>query len=435
MNISRAYNLIMWVLFSVPFGLTAIERAPTMARRISPMYNPSDDYGVTEWMINYQAGFVRRGLPGEFIHALHRLTGVTPSSLAVIISILLYIIFCVYLFRRSLQIVPRWALLSTPLLGFPIYINVTLVRKDILMLVLLALTARIIVARPLSKRAMLAASSILVLGVLSHEVFAFLALPSSAYLLYLSLRTYRFNTSPYPRPQVKTITAKQLVRPFILLFPSTLAFIAVCIHRGSLQQVRGIYSSWDTSISPFLRTRYSGGSISWLGHSTEYASKTTRQLLAITHYGIPYWLIVVLASTAGVILIGLAINSNERRELFLMFAILQFSMMLPIFANAWDQGRWIVLCISSSFILMIESNLAMRHAVSIPFHRLLTRIPQLAHQLWPLGLGLWGIPLFGWSLQGWLWTSPFTSLVLKPYFYLRTSGVPGPKQLLEGLLN
>jgi hypothetical protein len=33
------------------------------------------NYGVTEWMINYQGGFLRRGLPGELIFFIGKQTG------------------------------------------------------------------------------------------------------------------------------------------------------------------------------------------------------------------------------------------------------------------------------------------------------------------------------------------------------------------------
>jgi heme/copper-type cytochrome/quinol oxidase subunit 4 len=272
-------------------------------------------------------------------------------------------------------------------------------------------------------------------GVLSHEVFAFLALPSSAYLLYLNSRNSFLRESHTIYPILKENKYRQLVKHFLLLLPPTLAFGSVYVHRGSLQQAKGIYLSWASSFSPFLRNMEPGGSIGWLGYSTKYASDTTLHRLGINYYGIPYWLIVILASIAGVLLIVLAINNNDQRELFLMFALLQFTMMLPIFLNALDQGRWVVLCISSSFILMIESFHVGRRPAFRSFHHPFAGIPQLADRLWPLGLGLWGIPHYTWSLQGWFLTAPFTFLLYRMYFNLRTSGVPGPKQLLEGILN
>lgn len=303
------------------------------------------------------------------------------------------------------------------------------------MLLLLALVARTIFACPLSRAGMTLTSSVLVTGVLSHEVFAFLALPASAFLLYLSLRIYPFKNSLYSHPQLKSFRPGQLLRPLLILAPPAFAFVAVLIHRGSLQQVREISSSWSSTLPPILQSKNLGGSIGWLGVSMERATETTHQLLGTNYYGIPYWLIVFLASIAGVILIGLAISDLDDRGLFIGFAMLQFTMMVPVFQNSLDQGRWIVLCLCSSFILMMESSHAMRGVEPKPFHFPSTGIPQLFQHLWPVGLGLWGIPHFGWSLQGWLWSSPFTSLVMKPYFYMRTYGIPGPKQLLDGFVN
>ena len=47
---------------------------------------------ISEWMINYQAGFVRRGLIGEVLHQLNMAGGVIP-----ILYPLVFIFYCAYI--------------------------------------------------------------------------------------------------------------------------------------------------------------------------------------------------------------------------------------------------------------------------------------------------------------------------------------------------
>jgi hypothetical protein len=118
----------MWVFFSAPFALSLTERITQEISKLSPLYNFSNDFGITEWMINYQGGFVRRGLPGEFLHSFQGIAYSAPGAPAVILSFLLFLWLGIYTFKRSRGILPGWAILATPLLGFPVYMQYTVVR-------------------------------------------------------------------------------------------------------------------------------------------------------------------------------------------------------------------------------------------------------------------------------------------------------------------
>ena len=99
-------------------------------------------------------------------------------------QVILYAVFSVYLWLRSAGIVPRWVLLSTPLLGYPVFIDRILIRKDLLVLLLLAWAVRLICSQRQPWHGFLA-GLVLAVGILSHEVIAFLALPSFSALILL----------------------------------------------------------------------------------------------------------------------------------------------------------------------------------------------------------------------------------------------------------
>jgi hypothetical protein len=58
-----------------------------------------EGWNITEWLINYQGGFVRRGLPGEMLYQISHHFGITPYYIIVFVCLLLYvsltIFFCV----------------------------------------------------------------------------------------------------------------------------------------------------------------------------------------------------------------------------------------------------------------------------------------------------------------------------------------------------
>ena len=58
----------------------------------------------SDWLINYQGGFVRRGLPGEIFYQLNKFTNI-PLDLIVFISIsLLYIFFAINFVKLAKKI-------------------------------------------------------------------------------------------------------------------------------------------------------------------------------------------------------------------------------------------------------------------------------------------------------------------------------------------
>ena len=53
----------------------------------------------SDWLINYQGGFVRRGLAGEFLFQLHKFSNIPLDSLVLVFITLLYSIFYFYFFK------------------------------------------------------------------------------------------------------------------------------------------------------------------------------------------------------------------------------------------------------------------------------------------------------------------------------------------------
>ena len=59
----------------------------------SQKYNNSVEWTISEWLINYQGGFTRRGLLGELIFQFSKIIGITIREAILIFQIITYIVY------------------------------------------------------------------------------------------------------------------------------------------------------------------------------------------------------------------------------------------------------------------------------------------------------------------------------------------------------
>jgi len=95
------------------------------------------DWTTSEWLINYQGGFVRRGLTGEMFYQIHEISGLQLRYVVFYFEIILFIffLFLIYKFLNnvSLNQFTIFLFFSPILLVFPLAENEVLVRKEYLL--------------------------------------------------------------------------------------------------------------------------------------------------------------------------------------------------------------------------------------------------------------------------------------------------------------
>ncbi len=410
---------LLLLAFGLAFAAHLGERLVYVFHLAGRTLDFTTNYGLTEWLTNYAGGFQRRGLPGAFIHGLYEQWSVAPNASIVTACVILYAVFSVYLWRRSAGIVPRWVLLTTPLLGYPVFIDRILIRKDLLVLLLFAWAVRLIFSQRQPWHGFLA-GLVLAVGILSHEVIAFLALPSfSALILLRALAGGRSGLTRVVRRVATSLT--WLVLPLLSL-------AAVLWFRGTDSRVQAIAQSWRGAFDPGVPFPGPQGAIAWLSLPAEKYVADSQGVLAKLHYGIPLWLIILLASVSGVVLLAAVIGrqSRIRAWFFVAAALLQFLCMAPVFFSAWDHGRWVILCLMSAFILAIETPLDWQQTwASLSGFPPQLQAVVLPAWIAPVGFAFWGIQVVSWSVYGWLASAP-VGLLLQVYFYLRTLGMERP---------
>ncbi len=161
---------------------------------------------IGDWLINYQGGFVRRGLIGSLIYVFSSFTGISPGWCVVAIQILLYALFFFYSYRILLKIknLVLYAFLIFSPYIFTFQINCVKggFRKEIIYFVFLIIT--IYYSNKLSKvdfkRFFKFVLLLFPFAVLNHEMlFIFLPYIIAIYVIEFSFREMK-SLLPYVIP-------------------------------------------------------------------------------------------------------------------------------------------------------------------------------------------------------------------------------------------
>ncbi len=110
-------------------------------------YNNSVEWTISEWLINYQGGFTRRGLIGEIIFYISKLTSSTLRETILVFQILSYFFYYYLIFKfikkidKNLLLI--FAIFSPLFLIYPIAEVEVLARKEIFLFISFLLIANI----------------------------------------------------------------------------------------------------------------------------------------------------------------------------------------------------------------------------------------------------------------------------------------------------
>ena len=416
----RNLNRNLLIFFAVAFFARLLERLGYWLGLAANQLT-FEDYTLTEWLVNYQGGFFRRGLTGSILLWLWQSFRLPPALVIVAISLSVFLALGVYLWIKAKGKVPRWTLFTTPLLGYPVFINGIMLRKDIFMVLFIAICLELVISRRFRGSDWLA-GLLMSLIILSHEVSFFLG-----FLLLVCVVVLRESVG-LARP-LNVEGPSQGFNSFLLyksrklcwLLMPLVSFIVVAIRGpASSATTSAIASSWRSAYSTSVAFPGASGAISWLSKSLQDGIACSKGTFAMTVYGVPYWIIILLAIISGVTLISAAISSMSpvRAWFFAVSALVEFLFASPVFYTTCDHGRWVILSLMIAFILSIQVPLVWQEHVAR-----LTRFPAQLREfkvppiLAPLGLAFWGLSVVIWCPTG----API-GLLLQFYFYLRLFG-------------
>ncbi len=186
-----------------------------------------NDYGFTELLINFEGGFVRRGLIGQLLFNMCVVSGANPFIIIEAVCWAVYaFVICFYLHKFHESKLNWWILFSPFMFGYA----GNIIRKDYM-----CYAIAIAVLYLLSKdngmviRSMLSVA-LMVLGLFVHEAFLFFGCPI-AFLIMLSRRN----------------RIKWLAFAGILIIVAT--FVILAYFKGDKEVAVAIFRSWDSILA------------------------------------------------------------------------------------------------------------------------------------------------------------------------------------------
>ena len=277
-------------------------------------------WGTGDWLINYQGGLVRRGVPGDLLwHLTSSATGLLWSVWALQTALLVGLGARIWQLRHRLASSQsaNWMLLLSPafLAGFTAMDLSGGFRKELLgFAAYLVLDHALSTARLHRAMAMLALAAYAI-AALAHEVNA-LCLVFFLHPIWLAARQ---------RPDERQ-TLKMLGAGFTLI--AVAGLLLSILKPGSATTVSLICQSLQQH---GLNEAMCSGAVKWLQFDVVYGLRQVRRILLFSVLGYP-WLIVL-----GLLPVFLYQGWAQRRTLLGLGAL----SLLPLFIVATDWGRWV----------------------------------------------------------------------------------------------
>lgn len=312
-----------------------------------------ESWYITEFLVNYQGGFVRRGIFGEILFYLHCQFGLNVYNAIMSFCVLSYIVLIAFITKNFLK--KGFPILLLPLcffLGNPI-VTFCVIRKDIFLLLILILL--IFFSLNKKKSSLFWLNLFFIFGILNHEAMGFYSFP----ILFLILK------EKYSSDIKKTPYCKSTLHALCSLLPSLIIFFLVLYHKGSEEIAHKIWSSWSQIEFP-----YSNNDITALPTTIEGLTFSLKEGLLLTSgaiglnmriYQFFIWILVIVAiyylltnlKKITVKILNQVPSVNLRRETISNVVFLSLLSVSPLFILGGDYYRWIFMWVTISFSILI----------------------------------------------------------------------------------
>ena len=345
MNISdeKAYyvNNILTIYFIAIICFVAI---------YSFVYIPDyETYEISDWMINYEGGFVRRGLIGQCLLWANHIHSFDIRYAIVLIEAFFYVLFLYLIFKIFNKY--KWSLLGAM---FPIVCSttsLTVYRRDFMMLCLCYLSYKLFFRYLKDNRINSLIISIMIMSVsiTIYEPIFFVMVPVLV-LQYWNKKKNILNTL------------------FIFLIP-ILCMVLSCIFRGTDNQVNDIWQSWLPYLSQYVDIQNEN-----IGFAIQFLGLTNQEVFSL-HYectfrdNMPLWTIITLiivfslayflcTYVPSVYREGKRLCENIDKYEISKILLFQLFIQLPIFTLlSCDYGRTIPMSLYTSLFIFHMSKM------------------------------------------------------------------------------
>lgn len=345
MNISdeKAYyvNNILTIYFIAIICFVAI---------YSFVYIPDyETYEISDWMINYEGGFVRRGLIGQCLLWANHIHSFDIRYSIVLIEAFFYVLFLYLIFKIFNKY--KWSLLGAM---FPIVCSttsLTVYRRDFMMLCLCYLSYKLFFRylKDNGINSLIISIMIMSVSITIYEPIFFVMVPVLV-LQYWNKKKNIINTL------------------FIFLIP-ILCMVLSCIFRGTDNQVNDIWQSWLPYLSQYVDIQNEN-----IGFAIQFLGLTNQEVFSL-HYectfrdNMPLWTIITLiivfslayflcTYVPSVYREGKRLCENIDKYEISKILLFQLFIQLPIFTLlSCDYGRTIPMSLYTSLFIFHMSKM------------------------------------------------------------------------------
>ncbi len=368
---------------------------------VSKFYSFYIDYSewqYADWLINYQAGFIRRGFIGEFLFRIYQVSGIGLDKV-IFIFVVTILSFISYFLIKSVKFIQNsytniLIFLSPGFFLYPIMNSGIIGRKDILLI--FAVGFFVFFEKKFNSIFLffLFILSIFVLS-LSHSGQLFF-IPYLVFL-YVLIKSRRLE-------KISILEIVTILLTLILIF-----FLILNYQQASDYQVSEICSSVKSfinknceNIAPLYFL-----TLSKTDHSSVF---NLNQYYLNKHFLINFIFLILVNFFFGIKLYYLKFrvkNFKLKKTNPLLIFILLFLCTLPIYFIAIDWGRWIYMSYSCSvflFIYCLKENLFLNN-YEIRFKKFLFFIILVTYSF------LWTIPFYNAESFKFTLKKPFLSIL------------------------
>ena len=310
--------------------------------QVSKFYSFYSEYSAwqyIDWAINYQGGFVRRGLIGEFLFQTYKKINVDLDKLIFTFVSLLYLIISFFLVKIVKYLedsqINTLIFLSPGFFLYPIMNSEIIGRKDILFIIVIGFF--VFFERRLNNK--------ILFSLLIFSIF-FLSLSHSIFLFYTPYLFFLFFL-------IKSARETKINYFEIITFSLTIliVFFLIYFNQGDKLIVLEICESVKKFVSPNCENH---GQMFWLGkdaktHISVQEVKPDHLIIYLFSLILVYFFIFIKFFNSSFKIKNLNINKINPAIILLIL----FFITLPVYYLGSDWGRYIYLSFSGSIFIFI----------------------------------------------------------------------------------
>ena len=323
--------------FMLVYSTTAISWI--FIRIIFSNHELSGKYIYANRLINYRAGFIRRGLDGEIILGLSNISGLSLTSVIDFSSAVIWIILTTLFIHEFIRKKYPLFILTLPFfLGETILIDESyFLRQDSLILLIFIAMTYILTKKNFPQIvSFLLINLLFIFGILFHEAIFFFSFP----ILVLTL----WNKTD------------SLIKSFLFFLPALIVFILCFLLPEESTPAEML------KLSPEINPRYIVCFLSFAQNLSLQWQKISETSAFFTISFLCVWITAVYCVCINFFKLklnfsapnNLTINTNFLARILLI----QLVSVFPLFCCVLDWGRWIFLWVASSFayFLLVEAD-------------------------------------------------------------------------------